>query len=170
MPCVETVPTAYAAEQWHELFVMAGGAAAALAGLLFVALSINLDRILAGVGLSRRAAETVILLAALLLLSVFVLTPQPTAALGWETLVTGLVVLGELADRLVRHVKTASPTGFSRVVPAVIVGAVGLPAVVAGVSLLLGSGGGLYWLIVALVMGFAGALTNAWVLMVEILR
>jgi hypothetical protein len=32
----------YQPEQWHDFFVMVGGAAAALAGLVFVALSLNL--------------------------------------------------------------------------------------------------------------------------------
>ena len=50
---VETLSTAYDAEMWHELYVMVGGAAGALAGLLFVAVSINLDRIIGGMGLPR---------------------------------------------------------------------------------------------------------------------
>jgi len=41
-----------------------------------------------------------------------------------------------------------------------------VPLVVAGASLLGESGGGLYWL----AAGIAGAIANAWVLLVEILR
>ena len=38
---------AYDVEPWSDLFVAAAGAGAALAGLVFVAVSINVDRILA---------------------------------------------------------------------------------------------------------------------------
>ena len=38
------------------------------------------------------------------------------------------------------------------------------------ISLLVGAGGGLYWFVPAVVLGFAGAVLNAWVLLIEILR
>jgi hypothetical protein len=59
---------AYEAAEWSELFVAAAGASAALAGLLFVAVSINVERILQFQGLPERA------LAALLLLGVLVIS------------------------------------------------------------------------------------------------
>ena len=43
-------------------------------------------------------------------------------------------------------------------------------AFAAGLSLILGAGGGLYWLVPAMVLGFGGAVLNAWVLLVEIVR
>jgi modulator of FtsH protease len=45
-----------------------------------------------------------------------------------------------------------------------------LPYLVAGLSLLAGAGGGLAWVAVGLVGGMTGAVMNAWVLLVEILR
>lgn len=42
---------AHSAVEWEGLFLAGAGASAALAGLLFVAMSINLDRILQGTGL-----------------------------------------------------------------------------------------------------------------------
>jgi len=51
---------AYSAAEWQSLFVAEAGASAALAGLLFVTISINLARILQGVGLSGRAGEAVL--------------------------------------------------------------------------------------------------------------
>ena len=46
----------------------------------------------------------------------------------------------------------------------------GAPLVVAGATLVAGAGGGLYWTVPALLAGFSGAVVNAWVLLVEIVR
>jgi hypothetical protein len=40
--------------------------------------------------------------------------------------------------------------------------------VVAGVSLLLGAGGGLYWLVPGVAFSLVVAIVNAWVLLVEV--
>ena len=45
-----------------------------------------------------------------------------------------------------------------------------LPMIAAGISLLVGGGGGLYWLVPELIGGFAGAVFNADILLVEIWR
>ena len=45
-----------------------------------------------------------------------------------------------------------------------------VPFLVAGLSLLVESGGGLYWLVAGIVFATSGAVASAWVLMVEILR
>ena len=55
---------AYDPEAWSDLFVAAAGASAALAGLVFVAVSINIERILQYEGLPERALQTVLLLLA----------------------------------------------------------------------------------------------------------
>jgi hypothetical protein len=45
-----------------------------------------------------------------------------------------------------------------------------VPCTVAGFSLALHSGGGFYWLAPAALLGTVGAVYNAWVLLVEIVR
>jgi hypothetical protein len=45
-----------------------------------------------------------------------------------------------------------------------------VPFLVCAVSVLAESGGGLYWLVAGIAFAITGAVTNAWVLLVEILR
>jgi hypothetical protein len=66
----------------HDLLVMVGGVAGALIGLLFVAISINLDRIITGANLPRRALETLAVLVTNLTVAVLGLVPQPGWAIG----------------------------------------------------------------------------------------
>jgi hypothetical protein len=78
----ELMPT-YSAAESESLFVAEAGASAALAGLLFVALSINLERILKGAGLPGRAGKAIVLLLTVLVVSTFGLVPgQSPRVLG----------------------------------------------------------------------------------------
>ena len=45
-----------------------------------------------------------------------------------------------------------------------------MPQVIGGVSLVAEAGGGLYWIAAGIIFAIAGAVANAWVLLVEILR
>jgi hypothetical protein len=45
-----------------------------------------------------------------------------------------------------------------------------VPVICAGVSLVAGAGGGLYWLVPALIFVFISAAVKAWVLLVEVMR
>jgi hypothetical protein len=163
--------TAYSPEQWSDLFVATAGAAAALTGLLFVAVSINLDRILSFTGLPNRALATLILLLGATIVSILGLAPgQSTTALGIELLVVGL-----LAAMIVLRQMRASydPEHQSRgqLAGHLTLGAFGvIPFVIAGISLLAETGGGLYWVLAGIVGAIVGGVANAWVLLVEILR
>ena len=77
-------------EGWKELFLAEVGASAALGGLLFVAVSINLDRILALRGLPGVAGAAIVLLVGVLVVSTFALVPgQPRWVLGAELVTVG---------------------------------------------------------------------------------
>src|SRR5262245_61052239 len=75
---------------WESFAIAMAGASAVLAGLVFVAVSINIDRILRVQGLPGRAGESVILLVAAVCECAFVLVPQQSVtALAVEFVVAG---------------------------------------------------------------------------------
>lgn len=84
---------AFSPEHWSDFFVAEIGATAALAGLLTVAISINLKAIVEGRLLSGRAAETILMLGGVLVLSTLALVPgQGVVALGYEELGLGVII------------------------------------------------------------------------------
>lgn len=152
---------------WDNFFVAEAGAAAALAGLLFVSVSINLTRILEFPSLPPRAAEALLVLFAVLLLSLLALVPgQSPSLLGAE--VTGLGVVLWIALTL-----TLARGGKPRQYAMLRVLLNQLPPimfVVAGVMLYSGHPAGLYWLVPATLLAILASVAAAWVLLIEILR
>jgi modulator of FtsH protease len=157
---------------WSDFAVAVAGAAAALSGLLFVAVSINIQRILSFAHLPARAGQTLIMLIAPLVVSTLVLVPgQPRGALAAE-LIAGGGLLGAALGWLNRpSTKSAEETRAGwfagRFLPSL---ATAVLLVIAGVTLIAAAGGGLYWIAPAVLIAFLGGLGNAWVLLVEILR
>ncbi|MDL5159607.1 hypothetical protein [Actinomycetospora termitidis] len=163
---------AYDPESWTDFAVATAGASAALAGLVFVAVSLNLQVILGHANLPGRAAQTLALLAVPLFLALVVLIPQQgDVALAIELALIGLLVGGMLVQRVLPGRRAAEQpipawiiTGW---LPAL---AVLVAPVLAGIGLLTDTAGGLYWVPVAVVLALLGGLENAWALLVEILR
>ena len=164
---------AYDPEQWRDLFVAVAGASAALLGLLFVAVSINLERILSYEGLPERALETLMLLLGVLVISIVGLMPgQGHVALGLELL--GIATIVSAVVFRLPAVSGAEDRGtelarwrWSRLAVRLLGTA---PLVLGGLAVLLEAGGGLYWIAAGVVLAICGAVANAWVLLVEILR
>ena len=112
------------------------------------------------------------LLVAVLVVSTLGLVPgQSPTVLGAELLGAGLIawlVLAMVHLRAVRGRVGPSPWALTgRIVTAQV--AV-LPLLAAGVSLLVGAGGGLYWRVPGIVLCLVVAVLDAWVLLIEILR
>lgn len=163
---------AYDVGAWSDFFVATAGATAALAGLLFVAVSINLDRILSLPGLPNRALGTLVLLVGALLVSVFALAPgQSDGAVGAEIALTGAVGVAGWGRLIWSMQGTGDAELQSHLVGVIVIALLGtVPFLVGGLSLAEGSGGGLYWVLAGVVGALAGSVANAWVLLVEVLR
>ena len=162
---------------WHDFFLAQAAATATLTGLVFVGVSINLQKIVSDPrsGLAGRAGEALILLVAALTVSVLVLVPgQGAGVLGAELLVVGLAAWGWIvAIQLPRLREWGTMRADLRVsfVVRVVVGQVAtLALVIAGVAVLSVGPGGLYWLMAGTVFSILAALFEAWVLLVEINR
>ena len=94
---------------WHDFFIAAVRASAALLGLLFATISINLEHILKYPHLPGRAASTLGTLLTVLVICCFGLAPsQPTKAFGWEIVAMTLLAATQILW-VSRHRDAANP-------------------------------------------------------------
>ena len=165
--------TAYAPEEWKDLFVAMAGASAALAGLLFVAVSINVERIVKYQGLPERGIEALAMLLVPLVIAIAGLLPgQSHVAFGIELVVIAAILIGvmsrlPIAGNFPAEIEMPPHYVLTRQVvrlSGVVLLAIGALAELFAVA------GGLYWVGAAIVVLTLGAVVNAWVLLVEILR
>ena len=162
----------YSFANWGPAFTATAGAAAALTGLLFVALSINLKQIISNPGLIARSIEVLIVLAAVLFLSTLLLMPgQPNEVAVIEIAATAVavsVVVGRIQLRT--DLKALGITRFQFGMRVMGAHTGPLLLLVGAISLAAQSGGGLYWVVPALLAMIAVSIIGAWVMLVEILR
>lgn len=161
----------YDAGQWHDFATSFAGAAGALLGLAFVAISFNLDAILRDKTLPGRAIETLAFFAYPLAGSLLLQLPglsDTALGTGQAVLAAGL---GVLVARGVRRwqQERADPLSWrlSHIAPVIAVVALAGMGAAATVTASLG---GLYWLAGAMAVATAAGLINSWVLLVEIKR
>jgi modulator of FtsH protease len=157
---------------WTNFAIALAGVGAVLAGLVFVALSVNLERILQLPGLPGRAGETVIVLIGAVVQCAFLLIPGlDRVALG-----VSLLLVGGLEWAIVTAVsvtgarqQTAEPRSWN-VARVAYVQIATIPVAVAGFLVLINASGALYWLAGAVLWAVVAASGNAWVLIVEVAR
>jgi hypothetical protein len=158
--------------EWQTLFAVQAGAAATLTGLVFVAVSINLTKIVAFPGLPSRAAESIIQFLQVFFICTAALIPrQPAVAVAIEIL---SVALFSWAIQVIAHVRYArSRSGHPRLwlmIRIVQTQLASIPFFIAGIYLVFDLPPGPYWLVPGFVFSFVAGVANAWVLLVEVVR
>ncbi len=160
---------------WTAFLATEVGASAALAGLIFVGVSINLKSIVSPQypTLPNRALEALIALLAVLILASLLLVPaQPQVVVGGETLIMGVaswvaLTIIQVHD-LRRTARQYRPVFWGR---AFMTQLASLPFIAAGIVMLVSdSWVGFYLIALAVVLSFLLAFLDTWILVIEISR
>ena len=159
----------YIPEQWNDFFVMVGGGAAALAGLIFVAMSINPKIIIDNKTHKNRAINMLSGFTAIFMASGLALMGnQYPLALGVEWLLLWVIATAIF----IRGYVVAIRSGMSSIglnAPRLTGGTICYVAeVIAGIFLILGYSSRLYIAAIGIVVLFAFLISGAWLLMVGI--
>jgi hypothetical protein len=162
-------------EKWGTFATVAGGAAAGLTGLLFVAVSIQVGVIAKSQELRNRAAQTLSLFVTVLFIAVVLSIPDQSDRLLGAELVALALITGASHVVLDRRAKVdAAPRDGAAHAVALLLDAVTPNAVtsalllVAGLLLVFGLGAGLDVLVLPVCTGLAGGVTSAWLLLTKI--
>jgi hypothetical protein len=159
---------------WTSFLSAETSAAAALAGLIFVAVSINVSKILEFKIATWRAFEALWLLMGVLFVGTFALAPNESAGeLGWKFLGVGGLLWLMTATVHIRGLwlrNTKKVQWYWVVNRIALCQCATLSFCIAGISLIRGNPRGMYWLVPGCVFSFASAMSSAWVLLIEILR
>jgi cation transport ATPase len=158
---------------WSNFFLGELGAAAALAGLLFVAVSVNQARILALGRMADRGLEALAMLFLVLIVASLPLIPgQPLRLLGGEILILAVATLLALIPLQRAYTRSIAPEHRRRSGRMVRLNriAVSIIAVSGAVLLWRADLDGLYVLPVGILVIFVASGINAWVLLIEINR
>ena len=161
------------ADVWKDFFIAASGASATLVGLVIVAISVNIQRILQHPQLPSRGGATVGSLMLILTSSMLWLVPQPKRFLGIEILLCSLFVW-MLQLWSARHMIKAfmdSRRPFCEAAIGVATSQIQvIPFVIGALGLWLGHRSSVYWIALGSISALALSVFNAWILLVEILR
>jgi hypothetical protein len=156
-------------EQWSNFFVMVGGGAAALAGLIFVAMSINHEIIFKNTTHRNRAINMLSGFTAIFMASGLALIGnQSPTMLGVAWLILWVIA----TVIFIRGYVIALRSGMSYIglnAPRLVGGTICyLAEVISAIFLILGYGSGFYIAAIAIIVLFAFLISGAWLLMMGI--
>ncbi len=163
------VPDVFRPDQWHDFFITVGGGAAALTGLVFVAMSLNVAAIAQDATHRYRAIGTLTgFAAAFVTCSLAVMGGQDHRAVGTEWLIVATVAGAVYVYGYVQAIRVGESSVGLRTTR--LVGGTGCyvaEAVGAGL-LIAGQIAGLYVAAVAMIVLLAFMISGAWLLIVGV--
>ena len=156
--------------EWDTFAVVVGGSVGALVGLLFVAISIHAARMAESADLRGRAAQTLVIFAALLLIALLLAIPeQSQRVLGAEFLLLAALVAAALIwlDRLARQTDSPRPVArtLQNVNPSTLTAA---GIALAGGLMVFGVDWADFALVPVICAAMVGGLASAWLLLTKL--
>jgi hypothetical protein len=172
-------------KEWDNFAVITGSAAGALTGLLFVAVSLNRDRIAGHPGLRAEAGQTLVLFILALLLTVILVIPGMSATILGIVFIAVAIVSGVILSLLSRNKPTpdrdergrpkvadggqrprfsdlSAEDQLYRLLDVVSPNLFSMLCVLIAGCLQLAGGNGLYWMAAAVLLALGGGVVNAW--------
>jgi hypothetical protein len=157
---------------WHDFYLTVGAAAATLAGLLFVGISLHVKIVAVYPDARRLARVTLSGFFTIIVIALLALVPdQTTATLGLELIVVALAALVAIAPAAVEAIWSEKRRALPR---RVVVNRFGLGTLTAvglalvGVLLAGGEPRGMGWLVAAVIILLTVCVRNTWDLLVTI--
>ena len=159
-------------KDWVNFFTAIVGAVATLTGLIFVGVSISLNKILQLPQLPNRAIGALVILMNVLICAVICIVPSQSAlVLGLELLslcIAAWIITFTLDIKMLKLAEPALKTNYW--INLALNQLTLIPGFISGV-LLIGSGfKALYWLVPFIVFSIIKAVIDAWVLLIEVHR
>lgn len=158
-------------EAWHEFNVAMAGATAALAGLVIVAASVNITKIVATPTLTARMATAIAALVLALVVSAVGLMPEVTVFWYGVTIIAATAAAAVFQVHATRVIVTdPEPLQTARFAKSALGFAPLVAYLIAGIALLAGHPAGLVLTAVGCLVAIVAALLVSWVVLVEVLR
>ena len=156
-------------EGWHDFFIASAGAAAALTGLLFVALSLHMRYIATDPYFRNLARGSLVGLVSVLVISLIVLVNQPASWAGIElALFAVLFLIGEGGYGVVSYRRLSGGQARATLIRSCIGALLAFVGLVGGLTIAFQAGPGLYAIAFITIVVTVWNLLNAWILLIGV--
>jgi hypothetical protein len=156
-------------DQWHEFFVMVGGGAAVLAGLVFIAMSENVKAIVRDVTHRYRAIGTLAgFTSVFVICGLALMADQSLTVVGIEWLIVSGIALGIYLNGIFESRKkgrSLQATGLTRILTG---SSLYVLQMVGSIVMILNNTWGLYIASSAMMVALAYMISGAWLLIVGV--